>query len=154
LIVNRGPLIMPRMGLHWHYSAPLRGKMQSYKELTVWQLAMSLTFDVYRASTRFPREEMYGLTSQTRRAAVSVASNIAEGQGRATRGEFVQFLCTARGSLFELETQLMIADELGYLRDTSGGIRQKLTRVAQLLNALVSSLRQSRRSTIHEPRST
>ena len=116
--------------------------MQSYKELVVWQVAMDLVRDIYRATKLFPREEVYGITSQLRRSAVSVPSNIAEGQGRATRGEFVQFLCNARGSLFELETQLIIAKDLGYLNDSSSvETTEKLTRVAQLLNALISSLR-------------
>jgi four helix bundle protein len=131
--------------------------MQSYKELLVWQVSMDLVADVYRATKGFPREEIYGLTSQVRRSAVSVPSNIAEGQGRASRGEFVQFLCTARGSLFELETQMIIAKELGYLDPENGAeMIHKLTRVAQLLNGLITSLRAlpGKRSTIHESRST
>lgn len=131
--------------------------MQTYKELLAWQVSMELVVQVYRLSKRFPREEVYGLTSQIRRCAVSVPSNIAEGQGRATRGEFIQFLCTARGSLFELETQLIIAKELGYLDLEMGAeTADLLTRVAQLLNALISSLRSphEKRSTIHDSRST
>jgi four helix bundle protein len=131
--------------------------MQSYKELLAWQRSMALASEVYRATKLFPREETYGLTSQLRRSAVSVPSNIAEGQGRASRGEFIQFLCTARGSLFELETQLLIAKEIGYLKPDSGAqISEDLTRVAQLLNALISSLRPStaKRSTMHDSRST
>lgn len=131
--------------------------MQSYKELLVWQVAMSLANEVYGVTRQFPREEMYGLISQIRRSAVSVPSNIAEGQGRATRGEFVQFLGHARGSLFELETQLTIAGELGYLgRQDQTRVLGSLTRVAQLLNALITSLRSSggNRSTIHDPRFT
>jgi four helix bundle protein len=131
--------------------------MQSYKELLVWQQSMRLVAEVYRVTKLFPREEIYGLTSQLRRSAVSVPSNIAEGQGRASRGEFVQFLCTARGSLFELETQLLIAGQLSYFKPQDGTeISQQLTRVAQLLNALINSLRPSsnKRSTIHDSRST
>ncbi len=106
--------------------------MQSYKELLVWQQAMELVSAIYRATKMFPREELYGLTSQLRRSAVSVPSNIAEGQGRATRGEFIQFLGHARGSLFEVETQLLIAGHLGYLSaGDSGPLLQKMTRVAQ-----------------------
>jgi four helix bundle protein len=71
----------------------------------VWQKAKAMAVDVYRVSESFPKAEMYGLTSQVRRAAVSVASNIAEGQGRLTKGEFTHFLGQARGSLLELETQ-------------------------------------------------
>jgi four helix bundle protein len=136
---------------------PERDTMQSYKELVVWQQSMTLVAEVYRVTKLFPREEIYGLTSQLRRSAVSVPSNIAEGQGRASRGEFVEFLCTARGSLFELETQVLIAGQLGYFKpQDETEISQQLTRVAQLLNALISSLRPSfgKRSTIHESRPT
>ncbi len=131
--------------------------MQSYRELIAWQQSMVLVSEVYRLTKRFPREEIYGLASQLRRSAVSVPSNIAEGQGRATRGEFVQFLCNARGSLFEMETQLIIAAELGYFGEPERMLlTQQLTRVAQLLNALITSLRPSRtkRFTIHDSRST
>jgi len=131
--------------------------MQTYKELVVWQQSMVLVSEVYRVTKFFPREEIYGLTSQLRRSAVSVPSNIAEGQGRASRGEFVQFLCHARGSLFEVETQLIIAGELGYLgEDDQTKITQKLTRVARLLNGLISSLRPSpgKRFTTHDSPST
>ena len=137
--------------------APARGIMQSYKELLVWQVAMTLANDVYGVTRRFPREETYGLTSQIRRSAVSMPSNIAEGQGRATRGEFLPFLGHARGSLFELETQLTLAANLEYLEHSEESrILGTLTRVAQLLNALITSLQPStrNRSTIHGPRST
>jgi len=131
--------------------------MQSYKDLLVWQQSMSLVSEVYRITRLFPREEIYGLTSQLRRGAVSVPSNIAEGQGRSTRGEFLQFLCHARGSLFEMETQLIIAAELGYVSDNDQHVViNQLTRVAKLLNALITSLRlsPSKQSTIHDSRST
>lgn len=128
--------------------------MQSYKELLVWQGAMDLASATYRTTRLFPKEEMYGLISQLRRSAVSVPSNIAEGQGRATTGEFLQFLGHARGSLFELETQFILANDLGYIETADQTmITQKITRVAQLLNGLISSLRPSQ-TTIHEPRST
>src|SRR5580693_8779739 len=87
---------------------------QSFRDLTVWQRSMQMTVAVYRLSQKFPREELYGLTSQMRRSAVSVPSNIAEGQGRSSTGEFKQFLGIARGSNFELQTQLAIARELGF----------------------------------------
>jgi len=87
---------------------------QSFRELQVWQRSMQLTVAVYRTTRGFPREEMYGLTSQLRRTAVSVPSNIAEGQGRLTKGEFRQFLGIARGSNFELQTQLEIARSLEF----------------------------------------
>ena len=87
----------------------------SYKDLIVWQKARLLAGEIYRTTAAFPRGEIYGLTSQMRRAAISVASNIAEGQGRLTKGEFQQFLGHSRGSLLELETQLAIALDLRYL---------------------------------------
>jgi four helix bundle protein len=86
--------------------------MASFRELTVWQRAMQLTVKVYRLTKDFPRDELYGLTSQMRRSAVSLPSNIAEGHGRLTTGEFRQFLGIARGSNFELQTQLQIARKL------------------------------------------
>lgn len=86
----------------------------SFRDLTVWKRAMQLTVAVYRLSRDFPREEQYGLTSQIRRAAVSLPSNIAEGHGRLNTAEFRQFLGIARGSNFELQTQLEIARALGF----------------------------------------
>ncbi|HKF49051.1 MAG TPA: four helix bundle protein [Terracidiphilus sp.] len=85
---------------------------QSYRDLVVWQRAMQLTVAVYRLTRDFPKEELYGLTSQIRRAAISVPSNIAEGQGRGTPGEFRQFLAIARGSNCEVQTQLDLARAL------------------------------------------
>lgn len=116
--------------------------IKDYKELVVWQKAMELVIAIYKATNTFPNEELYGLTSQIRRAAVSVPSNIAEGQGRQTRGEFRQFLGQARGSLAELETQLLIAHSLGYLEDCSELLAQRVE-VARLLNGLLNSLTSS-----------
>lgn len=87
---------------------------QSFRELLVWQRSMQLTVAVYSLTRNFPREELFGLTSQIRRSAVSVPSNIAEGHGRLSGGEFRQFLGIARGSNFELQTQLEIARALGF----------------------------------------
>jgi four helix bundle protein len=87
---------------------------QSFRDLQVWQRAMQLTTAIYRLTRDFPREEVYGLTSQIRQAAVSVPSNIAEGQGRLSSREFIQFLSIARGSICELQTQLEIARALGF----------------------------------------
>jgi len=86
----------------------------SYKDLKVWQRAIEMSLAIYRLSAGFPKDEIYGLTSQLRRAGVSVASNIAEGYGRNTRGDYKQFLSMARGSVFEVQTQVFIAGELGY----------------------------------------
>lgn len=86
----------------------------SFRELTVWQRAVELTLATYKLTATFPDAEKFGLTNQLRRAAVSVASNIAEGYGRSTKGEYVQFLGHARGSVCEIETQLVIAGALGF----------------------------------------
>ena len=87
---------------------------QSYRDLIAWQKAMDFVMDVYRTSKAFPRDELYGLASQVRRAAVGVPTNIAEGQARFSANEFHYFLARARGSLVEVETQLMIAQKLAY----------------------------------------
>jgi four helix bundle protein len=116
--------------------------VRSYEDLVVWQKAMELVAEVYRATSQFPREEVYGLTSQLRRSAVSIPSNIAEGQGRATKGEFVQFLAHARGSLYELKTQVLIAGKLGYLSpDNESRLGSQSDEVGRILNGLLSSLR-------------
>jgi four helix bundle protein len=87
---------------------------ESYRDLIVWQRAVQMSVALYRLTAAFPREEVYGLTSQLRRAGVSVASNIAEGWGRQSQGEYKQFLGIARGSNMEVQTQLVIATELGF----------------------------------------
>ena len=118
---------------------------RTYRELLVWQKAKALAVDVYRSTERFPRNETYGLTSQLRRAAISVPSNIAEGQGRLTAGEFSHFLGQARGSLLELETQLDIALDLKYLdRNQQQTLAQEIYQVLGLLNRLIESVRPKR----------
>jgi len=114
--------------------------MKHYKDLLVWQKAISLVTQVYVVTRSFPREERYGLTSQIRRAAVSIPSNIAEGQARLTPGEFRQFLGIAKGSLAELDTQLIIAEKLGYLIE-AGPLFEQLAEVGRMLSGLLASLR-------------
>jgi four helix bundle protein len=97
-------------------------KVSNYKELIVWQKSMDLAEGVYKATVDFPKEETYGLTSQMRRSAVSVASNIAEGYSRNSRGEFIQFLGIAKGSLSELETQILLAVRLGFIKEDNSEI--------------------------------
>ncbi|MFL5486830.1 MAG: four helix bundle protein [Gemmatimonadaceae bacterium] len=92
-----------------------RSSGKSYRDLRVWNTAMALTLEVYRITESFPLRERFGLTSQLRRAAVSVPSNIAEGHARATRGEYKNFLSVARGSIAEVEVQLSLAEQLGYV---------------------------------------
>jgi len=100
---------------------------------------MNLVKSVYAVSAKFPREEMFGLTAQMRRSAVSVPSNIAEGAGRGTSKEFRQQLVVARGSLSELETQVLIAQELGYATDTSA-LQHQIKQTFMLMSALIRSL--------------
>jgi four helix bundle protein len=120
--------------------------VQSFRDLIVWQRSMQLTVAIYRLTQNFPREEIYGLTSQIRRSAVSVPSNIAEGQGRRSTGEFKQFLGIARGSNAELQTQLEIARSLGFgdskLTDDAESLSHE---VGKMLYAMQESLQ----DTIH-----
>ncbi len=113
----------------------------SYRDLVAWQKAIAFVTEVYRVTARFPSQEQYGLTSQLRRAAVSVPSNIAEGQGRNTKGEFRQFLGHARGSLLEIETQLLIAQNLAYLSEADTEHLLGLCgEVFRIVNGLLHSL--------------
>ena len=115
---------------------------RSYRELLVWQKAKCLAIHIYQSTEQFPGTEVYGLTSQLRRAAVSVVSNIAEGQGRLTGGEFQHFLGQARGSLLEIETQLEVALDLTYLNASQMEcLMQESYQVLGLLNRLIQSLR-------------
>ena len=117
--------------------------MQSYRDLIVWQKAIDYVEICYQVSESFPSKEIYGLTSQLRRAAVSIPSNIAEGYGRETRGEYVHFLGIAKGSLKESETQLIIAHRLKFISDNQlkAALNQAET-VGKLLFALIKSLKQ------------
>jgi len=116
-------------------------KVKSYKDLIVWQKAMDLVEMVYQATKEFPREELYGLTNQLRHAAVSVPSNIAEGHARSSTAEFRNFLSIARGSLAEVETQLLIAQRLNYINQQSlKPILSIQIEVNKMTNALISKL--------------
>ena len=115
--------------------------IQSYRDLKVWQLAMDLAEKCYKLTRQFPRDELYGMTSQVRRSAASVAANIAEGHGRNSRGEYIQFLRVAQGSLKELETHLILAARVGLISD--GLIAQLLSQsegLGKMLRALIRSL--------------
>jgi len=112
-----------------------------YQDLIAWQKAKRLATEVYRATETFPKAELYGLVSQLRRAAVSVPSNIAEGQGRLTKGEFCHFLGQARGSLLELETQLAIALDLKMITEIEHNTLQAMSEeVCRILNGLIDSM--------------
>jgi four helix bundle protein len=109
--------------------------MRTHRNLDVWKNGIELVKKVYVATSEFPKEEIYGLVSQIRRSAVSIPSNIAEGSARNNTKEFIQFLCIALGSASELETQLIIAKELGYLKDLS--VFEDLEKIkAQLINLI------------------
>ena len=113
----------------------------SYRDLVVWQKAMSLVSAIYQLASTFPGTERFGLTSQIQRAAVSIPSNIAEGQGRLATKEFRQFLGVARGSLKELETQLLISIDLGYISEEQADMCFDLAdEVGRMLNALIKAL--------------
>ena len=113
---------------------------RKHHELKAWQEAISLVQDIYRITALFPKEEIYGLTSQMRRAAVSIPSNIAEGAVRTVQKEFLQFLSISRGSLSELDTLLIIANELGYIQSMES-IQIKIDSLFGLLGGLINSLR-------------
>ncbi len=112
----------------------------SYRELIVWQTGIALVTDLYRLTQNFPKEEIYGLTSQIRRAAVSIPANIAEGQGRLSTGEFKQFLGHARGSMFELESHTLVACNLGYISESeSRRTTAQIHELGRLVNGLLKS---------------
>jgi four helix bundle protein len=115
--------------------------VRNYRDLVVWQEAMDLVMLVYRVTAHFPPDELYGLRSQIRRAAVSVPSNIAEGEGRRMKREFRRFLLVAHGSLRELETQMLIASRLHYVKDAeTGEVLDLAGRIGRRTLALVNSL--------------
>ena len=115
---------------------------ESYKQLIAWRKAMDPVIEIYRVTRTFPPEEMYGLTSQLRRAAVSVPSNIAEGQARYSHREFYRFLTFARGSLAEIETQIRISRALGYTTREAAHVLLALTdELGRIVNGLIASTR-------------
>ena len=117
-------------------------KVKSYRDLEVWQKSIDLVVECYRTSERFPPREIYGLTSQLRRAAISVAANIAEGQGREHTREFLHHLSIAYGSLMEAETHLLIAARLSLLPETSlQALLHRSGEVGRLLNGLIRALK-------------
>ena len=114
--------------------------IRRHQDLKAWQAAIALVKHVYSLTAGFPKDELYGLTSQMRRAAVSVPSNIAEGAGRGGTREFIQFLGVARGSLSELETQVHIARELGYV-DVTSDLEAKIEEIFWMIGGLITSLK-------------
>lgn len=115
--------------------------MRDYKKLQVWQKAYSLGVEIYKVTKLFPKEEIYGLTSQLRRSAVSIPSNIAEGSRRSTEKDYKSFLYIAYGSVAELEVQIMYAEEFGYVTsDVAELIMKELSEISRMLNSFIQKL--------------
>jgi len=126
--------------------------IQNYKELDVWKKSVAFTTELYKLTSRFPDTERYGLSSQIRRAATSIAANIAEGWGRGSTGEYIQFLTIARGSLMELETHLIVACNLHLLSsDELSVFSRQIEDIGKMLNRLVGALKSRRQG--REPES-
>jgi four helix bundle protein len=116
--------------------------LKSYKELIVWQKAYQLTLMIYKETEKFPRSEVFGISSQLRRASVSIVSNIAEGYQRQHGGEYIQFLSIAFGSCAEVETQLLLCKDLCYLSESNFTILNNLlTEVGKMLYALITKIK-------------
>jgi len=121
--------------------------MQDFKELDVWKKSVALTGELYRVISRFPSSERFGLVSQIRRASVSVAANIADGWGRGSTGEYIQFLAIARGSLMERETLLIVASNLNFLTtDEAKAVAKPAKDIEKMLNRLIAVLNTRRRA--------
>ena len=116
-------------------------EVKTYKDLIAWQKSIALVTDIYKVTRTFPSDEKFGLTSQLNRAAVSVPSNIAEGWGRETHGNYLQFLRNSRGSLMEIQTQLIIALNLDYINSEQHEIiSEKCDEVGRILQGLIKSI--------------
>ena len=117
-------------------------KINSYRDLTVWQLAMQLTEDVYRITSTFPNKEIYALTNQLQRAAVSIPSNLAEGHARSSTKDYLRFISIAMGSLAELETQIELSKRLGYIDQSKlGEMLAKADELGRMLQSLRKALK-------------
>ena len=120
---------------------PKGSTIRSYKDLDVWTMSMSLAESCYRVTRHFPREEMYGMTAQNRRASTSIPANIAEGYGRDRTGSFIQFLRISRGSARELETHVILAGRFGLLRsDAVSCLLDECEKISKMLRSMIRSL--------------
>jgi len=118
--------------------------IRSYKDLIAWQKAFRLGLDVYQATAAFPPDERFGLVSQLRRGGIAVASNIAEGYGRGSKQDYIRFLRIARGALYEIETQLLFAGELGYLgTELIENLNKNAEECSRILGGLIASVGRS-----------
>jgi four helix bundle protein len=116
--------------------------VKNFRDLIVWQRGIKLAKEVYQLTSKFPQQEVFGITNQLRRASVSIPSNIAEGQGRQYRKEFVQFLYVAIGSVNELDTQFVIAEEIGYLSQSEViPVLHEMGEIRKMLFGLIHSLK-------------
>lgn len=116
--------------------------MANFKELLVWQKSINFVTEIYELTNHFPKDEMYGLTSQIRRASISIPSNIAEGNSRRSVADYLQFLKIARGSCAEVETQLIIAQNLKFLSEEHYlKLNQDIIEISKMLNGLINSLK-------------
>jgi four helix bundle protein len=121
--------------------ARIEGMLRNYKDLKVWEKSYQLCLEVYLVTKGFPKHEIYGLISQMRRAALSIPCNMAEGYGRKTTPEYLRALYIAYGSVCELETQVLLSGDLGYLREESlSKLQDDFGEVERMLNALIKSL--------------
>ena len=120
---------------------------QDFHDLIVWRKAIDLTTCIYKLTRSFPKDEIYGLTSQMRRASISIASNIAEGRGRLNPAEFRQFLGLSQGSMFELKTQLLVARNLSMAKGSASDEAERLSdEVSKMLRAFIQALRAKAKS--------
>ncbi len=120
-------------------------RIKSYRDLKVWQKSLQLCLAIYRRTKSFPRDELYGLVSQMRRASLSIPSNVAEGVGRRTRKEYARYVNIAMGSLFELQTCLVVAKELGYLGQTDArSLYSDSREIERMMSALAAKLAQTK----------
>ena len=121
-------------------------EIQSYRDLLIWQKGITIVNLIYQLVRSFPQEELYALTSQLKRASISIPSNIAEGYGRNSTQSYIHFLCISRGSLFELETQLIIANRLKFIKNETlfSEIMNQITEESKMINSFINKLESSK----------
>ena len=141
LITNHQSQITSHKSPVTNHQSQITKKMKTHKDLDVWKNAIDFVVELYQVTAQFPKEEMYGITSQMRRAAVSIPSNIAEGAARNHKSEFRQFLYIALSSAAELETQLIISEKLTYIQNVQKeSLIEKLNIISRMLQGLIKSI--------------
>mgnify|MGYP001556979224 CR=1 FL=1 len=116
--------------------------MKTHKDLLVWKKSVEFVTSIYKLTADFPENERYGLSNQLRRAAISIPSNIAEGAARGSSKDFIRFLFISRASAVEIETQLIIAKNLGFIVDEGAGFHEELNSIAKMITALINRLKE------------